>query len=115
MKFLVALILTALFSFIAGLLLPWWSIAVVAFLVALFIHQGPARSFLAGFLATFLLWCILSWWIDMKNESILSSRIGTLLGVGNHPFLLILITGLVGGLVAGFAALSGSFAGRHRR
>jgi hypothetical protein len=109
MKFLAAFLLTALVAFIAGLQLPWWSIAIVSFLVALLIRQRAGRAFLAGFLGVFVLWCILSWWIDTKNESILSSRIGLLLGVGQHPFLLILITGVVGGLVAGLAALSGSF------
>ena len=109
MKFLAALILTALLSFIAGLYLPWWGIAIAAFVVALIVYQNAGMAFLAAFAGLLLLWSGLAFWIDSGNESILSARIGELLGIGNNAFLLILITGAVGGLVAGFAAMSGSF------
>ena len=109
MKFLTALILTALLSFIAGLYLPWWSIAIAAFLVGLLVIQKAGLSFLASFSGVLLLWSGLSFWIDIKNDGILSARIGELLGIGSNPFLLILITGFVGGLVGGFAAMSGTF------
>ena len=55
MKFFVSLLLTALLSFAACLYLPWWSIALAAFLVAALVPQKPFRSFLAGFAALFLL------------------------------------------------------------
>ena len=109
MKFIVALILTALLSFIAGLYFPWWSIALCAFITALLIYQRSWKAFLAGFIGLLLLWSGLALWIDVKNESILSARIGELFGIGNNSFLLVLITGIVGGIVAGFAAMSGSF------
>ncbi|HKZ68067.1 MAG TPA: hypothetical protein VJ111_16985 [Chitinophagaceae bacterium] len=109
MKFLAALILTALFSFIAGLYLPWWGIVIAAFIVALIVYQKAGMAFLAAFSGLLLLWSSLALWIDSSNESILSARIGELLGIGNNSFLLILITGAIGGLVAGFAAMSGSF------
>jgi hypothetical protein len=109
MKFLAALILTVLLSFIAGLYLPWWGIAIAAFVVALIVYQNAGMAFLAAFAGLLLLWSGLAFWIDSGNESILSARIGELLGIGNNAFLLILITGAIGGLVAGFAAMSGSF------
>lgn len=109
MKFLAALVLTALLSFIAGLYLPWWGFAVAAFVVGLLVIQKAGLSFLAGFCGVLLLWSGLSFWIDTKNEGILSARIGELLGIGPNSFLLILITGFLGGLVGGFAAMSGTF------
>ena len=109
MKFFAAFILTALFSFIAGLYFDWWSLAIIAFLIAILVHQKAGKAFLSGFLALFLLWGTLAWWIDMKNHSILATKISSLLGIGDQPLLLVLITGLLGGLVAGFAAMSGSF------
>ena len=109
MKFIVAVILTALLAFITGLYFPWWMIAVASFVVALLVYQKAWKAFVTGFLGLLLLWIGLAYWIDIKNESILSAKIGELLGIGNNSFLLILITGLIGGLVAGFAALSGSF------
>ncbi len=108
MKFIAAVIITLLLSFISGLYLPWWGIAVISFVVALVIHQRGWRAFLSGFLALFLLWILLALWRDIPNDSILSSKIGDLLGVGRSPMLVMLITGLIGGLVAGIAALTGS-------
>ena len=109
MRFLSALLLTALCSFVAGLYLPWWSLAVMAFLVALLVHQRAGKAFLAAFIALFLLWGGLALWIDVRNTGILSARIGALLGIGTNTLLLVLITGLIAALVAGFAALSGSY------
>ena len=115
MKFLTALILTALLSFIAGLYLPWWGIAIAAFLVGLLVIQKAGLSFLSGFSGVLLLWSGLAFWINVKNESIMSARIGELLGIGANSFLLILITGFIGGLVAGFAATSGTFFAQHQK
>ena len=109
MKFIISLLLTALLSFTAGLYLPWWSIALCAFVVAALILQQPLRAFLAGFLGVFLLWLIFSWSIDASNNQILSHRIAQIFPLGGISFLLILITAMVGGLVSGLAALSGSY------
>jgi hypothetical protein len=108
MRFFLATLLIALLSFIAGLFLPWWSIAIVAFLVALLLQQGIGRSFLAGFAGIFLLWALVAFWIDVKNESLLSHKIAQLFPLGGSSFLLILITALIGALVGGFAAMAGS-------
>ena len=109
MKFIVSVILTALLSFAAGLYLPWWSIAICAFIVAVFILQHPFKAFLAGFAGIFLLWLFFAWSIDAANEQILSHKIAQIFPLGGMSFLLVLITALVGGLVAGLAALSGSY------
>ncbi len=111
MKFTTAIILTAMTGFIAGILpfSPWWGFAITSLLVALLIHQKAGKAFLAGFLGIFLLWAGLAWWMDMKNNGILSQKIAQILPLNGNSLLLILVTGIVGGLVAGFAAMSGSF------
>lgn len=109
MKFFTATILTAILAFISGLFLPWWGIAITSLLVAVLVHQKAGKAFLAGLLGVFLLWAGLAWWIDMKNNGILSKKIATILPLGGNTILLILVTGLIGGLIAGFAAMSGSF------
>jgi hypothetical protein len=109
MKFLTATILTAILAFISGLFLPWWGIAITSLLVAVLVHQKAGKAFLSGLLGVFLLWVGLAWWIDMKNNGILSKKIATILPLGGNTILLILVTGLIGGLIAGFAAMSGSF------
>ncbi len=109
MKFITATILTALLAFISGLFLPWWGIAIAALLVAVLVHQKAGKAFLSGLLGIFLLWAGLAWWIDMKNNGVLSERIALILPLNGNSVLLIGITALVGGLVGGLAALSGSF------
>ena len=81
----------------------------MSFLVAVLVAQRPGKAFLAGFLGLFLLWGCVALWLDIRNKGVLSGRIGELLGLGNNSMLLILVTALLGGLVAGFAALSGSY------
>lgn len=108
MKILLAVLLIAILSYLAGLYLPWWNIAIIAFLTALFIPLKPGYAFLAGFLGIFLMWAIVALWWDIKNESILSHKIAQLFPLGGSSFLLIMVTALVGGLVGGFAAMSGS-------
>lgn len=108
MRFILAVLLTAALSFIAGLYLPWWSIAPVAFLVALLLRLRIGYGFLAGFLGIFLCWGLLAFWIDLKNESILSRKIAQIFPLEGSAALLILVTALVGGLVGGFAAMAGS-------
>ncbi|MFZ6023063.1 MAG: hypothetical protein ACOYVG_01255 [Bacteroidota bacterium] len=111
MKFLTALLLTILLAFATGLyaVLPWWSFAVTSFIVALTIHQKPGKSFLTGFAGLFLLWTILALLKDTANEHILATKVANILPLGGSYLILILVTGLIGGLVSGLAALTGSY------
>ena len=108
MRMLLSILLIAAFAFLAGLYLPWWSIAVIAFLVTLFIPQRVLHGFLSGFLGIFLLWALLAYWIDIGNHSILSGKISLLFKLGGSSILLILVTAFFGGLVGGFAGMAGS-------
>ncbi|HMS63988.1 MAG TPA: hypothetical protein PKD83_01900 [Ignavibacteria bacterium] len=109
MKFISAIILTAALSYIAGMFLPWWIIAVIAFLTAVLLSQKPMKSFLCGFISIFLLWAGMSFWISFNNNNILAYKISMLIFNISVPSLLIIVTGFTGGLVAGFAALAGSY------
>ena len=114
MKFLICTLLTALLAFATGLFMPWWGIAVAAFVVPLFLYQRPGLSFLAGFAAIFLLWAILAWVVSATNDNILARKIAVVLPLGGSVFALVLVTAFVGALVGGFAALSGSLIARKR-
>ena len=110
MKFLVATILTALLSFIAGIYIPfWWFFAIVALIVAVLVHQKSGKAFLAGFLGLFILWLVLVIWMDNGNDGVLSAKIASLLPLGGSKGALLFVTAFIGGLIAGFAALTGSF------
>ena len=110
MKFFNSFLLTALLSFIAGIYISyWWFFAVVAFLVAALIHQKGYKAFFAGFLALFILWFVLAFWMDFVNEGVLSVKIASILPLDGSKWMLMIVTAFIGGLVAGFAALSGSY------
>jgi hypothetical protein len=110
MKFFNSFLLTALLSFIAGIYISyWWFFAVVAFLVAALIHQKGYKAFFAGFLALFILWFVLAFWMDFANEGVLSVKIASILSLDGSKWMLMIVTAFIGGLIAGFAALSGSY------
>lgn len=109
MKFGVSVLLTIITAFAAGLYLPFWSVALVSFGVAAFVYQKPGMAWLTGFVSILLCWGLLAFWIDVQNESILSTRMANLFPLGGSSGLLILITALVGAIIGGMAALSGSF------
>ena len=108
MKFITAILLTALLGFAAPLYFAWWSFAVTSAIVALAVNQSAFKAFVTGFFGLFLLWGVLAFVIDVRNEHLLSQKIATLLPLGGAYNVLIVITALVGAFVSGFAALTGS-------
>jgi cbb3-type cytochrome oxidase subunit 1 len=115
MKFTISLILTALLSFAVCLFSTWWSIAVVAFLVAVLIPQKPAKAFFAAFFALFLLWGTLCFFISNNNHHLLAHKVSLIIFNMDSPYLLMLATAIIGALIAGFAALSGSYLRRGNK
>ena len=108
MRLLLSILLIAALGYLAGLVLPWWSIAIIAFGVTALIPQGTGTGFLSGFLGIFLLWALVATWIDIANYQILSHKIALLLPLGGSSVLLILVTAFIGALVGGFAGMAGS-------
>jgi hypothetical protein len=94
MRFTLATLLTAALSFIAGLYLPWWSIAVVAFLVALLIKQKIGLAYLSAFAAISLLWGGLALFVHIRNKGLLTQKIAQIFPLNGNAFLLISITAL---------------------
>ena len=64
-------------------------------------------NFLAGFLAIGILWLLKAWLQDAGGSSDLSERVAKIFTLPRKE-LLFVVTAVVGGLVGGFAALSGS-------
>jgi len=111
MKFSIALLLTALLTFAVGLfsnVFPWWSFVICALIVAAAIYQKPWKAFTAAFLGVFILWIILAALLDFPNEHLLSGKVAEILHVGSYSVVLI-VTGIIGGLVAGMGGLTGSY------
>lgn len=109
MKTVVFTFLMALLCFVSCLYLPWWSIAVVAFVLAVVFEQNALVSFSCAFGAVFLLWFGISFYLSVNNEHILANRVAMLIIKKESPWLLMLLTACLGGVVAGLAAITGSF------
>ncbi len=109
MKLVSAIITVIIISAILENFLPWWTIAPVAFIVSYLFKLKWYQAFLAGFLGLFILWAGMSFFIDHSNEHILSDKVSVLFFKSVKPMALIIMTGVIGGLVAGFGGLAGSF------
>ncbi len=112
MKFSIALLITCLTGLALGTLgvAPWWSFVVPAAVVGALVRQPAAQSFAAGFLGMFIAWGGLAWWIDWQNHSLLSQKVALVLPAGGSAAVLLFITGCIGGLLSGIAALCGYYA-----
>jgi hypothetical protein len=103
--FILVLVLAAA----AQLLLPWWSLAVVAFLVGAALARTGKHAFWAGFGGAALSWLLPAVWLNMRNDGLLAHRVAQLLPLGGSPALLLLVTALVSGLAGGLAGLAGAW------
>lgn len=101
-NFIATLILGLLFSFF----LPWWNVMVAAFVAGIMFPLKRWLAFFTPFLAIFILWSFQTSIISSSNDFILAKKIAQLLYV-NNTILLIILTGIIGGLAAGLAGVYG--------
>lgn len=106
-KSLINFIVTLIVAIILSQFLPWWSVMVASFVTALFFSVKRAAVFFVPFLAIFLFWAVYAFWLGNSNDFIMAKKIAVLLPLGGNPYLLILVTGFIGGLAAGVSALFG--------
>lgn len=104
-KKIINFVLTLVLAYILGLFSPWWSVMISAVLTAFLIPLKKSSVFFIPFLAIALLWIIQSWLLSSVNDYTLAKKIAILLPLDGNPFLLIGVTGIVGGLAAGIAAI----------
>ncbi|WPQ60934.1 hypothetical protein SIO70_21495 [Chitinophaga sancti] len=114
MKSFPRFILIVILSYLGGLFLAWWTVAIAAFIVAVIIPLPPLRSFMNGFIAVFLLWLALALLADVRNDHILANRMSELILKVKSPILIGVVSAFIGGLTAGLGSLSGSFL-RYKR
>ena len=105
MKFTIPLVSIAVLAFILELFLPWWSIAISGFLLGYGFKSNA--NFFAGFLGIGFLWLGKALIIDLNAAMPLAENVAAILKLNSKPLLLLVMT-LIGGLVGGFATLTGS-------
>jgi hypothetical protein len=103
MRFLIQLLVITILASIFELFLPWWSIALAAFIGGYFF---PTRiNFIAGFLSIAILWSIMAIIIEISAAAPLTERVAAIFKLSKP--LLFVVTAVLGGLVGGFAAMAG--------
>lgn len=108
MKFIATAFLSALLAFALGLYFPWWTVALAGAIVSAVLNPKPWQAFLAGMAGVFLLWYLVIYLKSTANSHVLAHRMSLFILKQDSPGMLILVSALVGGLVAGFGALTGS-------
>ncbi|KAA2242418.1 hypothetical protein F0L74_07680 [Chitinophaga agrisoli] len=115
MKFLASLILIVALSYLGGLFLDWWSVALAAFLASLLLALSPGKGFIHGFIAVFLFWLALAFFQDVRNDHILANRVSEIFLQMRSPILIGIVSAFIGGLVGGMGGLSGGLLRRALR
>ncbi|MVM33243.1 hypothetical protein GO755_24595 [Spirosoma sp. HMF4905] len=106
---MIQIILIAVLSLLAQFVLPWWSLAIIAFLVCFWRSSSAGQSFFAGFYGVALVWLAYAILLHSRTDGVFTGRMSELLFKTNSAILPGLVTAIVGGLVGGLAGLSGYF------
>ncbi|MFY0255826.1 hypothetical protein ACDQ55_17935 [Chitinophaga sp. 30R24] len=109
MKSFAHFLLILIVAYVVGMVMPWWSVAVVAFLVTLLLPLAPGKSFFSGFIGVFVLWLILAFYMDVRNDHLLANRMSQMILQIKSAPLIGVVSAFLGGLVAGFAALTAAY------
>lgn len=107
MRFLFSIILTMLLAALAEYFFAWWTIVLVAFIIALLFRLKPGKAFLAGFLSIAILWLAWTLKIDHANQHILSQRMAKLFSLPGYGWF-IGVEVFIGALLGGLGAWSGA-------
>lgn len=105
---MIELILIAIISLIAQLMLPWWSLVVVSFVICCWRNQSAGRAFMQGFGGIAIVWFLYALLIHFRTEGVLTGRMGLMFLKSAAPIGMLLLTPLLGGIVGGFAGMAGA-------
>lgn len=108
MGFIIRILIIAGLSYAAELILPWWSIVIVAFIIGALWKSSSANAFLSGVLGLGLLWFGAALLFSTSSNSPLPEHVAALFQLGSS-ILLAAVTGLIGGVIGGLASLSGNY------
>jgi hypothetical protein len=101
------LIFTIILAYVLSLYLPWWSVMLAAVISGYLIPLKKGSVFFIPFIAIALLWMVQSYLIGQANDFVLAKKIATLLSLQGNERLLLLVTGIIGGLAAGISGILG--------
>lgn len=89
-----------------GFLFPWWWPALAAYGAGFWLGKKGSQAFLSGFAGAGGAWLLLAAFMDWRNQHILSGRVALIFHLPS-PWLLLVLTALIGGLIGGLGAWAG--------
>ncbi|MEP2026880.1 MAG: hypothetical protein ABJH98_08845 [Reichenbachiella sp.] len=107
MLFLFRLILISVVTYLLALVAPWWSAILCAAVITFFLPGNNFNAFLSGFMGVGLIWMVMAWKVDVETNSIMSQKMVELFPV-DEVNMLIIISGVIGGLAGALGAFSGN-------
>ena len=97
--------LTILFAFVFSIFMPWWSVMIASFITSLLISLEKIMIFLIPFFAVFIYWTVYCYLLSSSNDFILATKISELMSLRSSPYLLIIISGTIGGFSSAASAI----------
>jgi hypothetical protein len=99
--------LTAIASWFALMVMPWWIPLPIAFFIILICPMKNGRAFLATGTGAALCYLLYSINADQANEHILSTKMATLFHLPSYSFMIV-VTALIGFITAGLGGWTGA-------
>jgi len=106
MLYILILVVSAFAQFFG----PWWSLPVVCFVLCFWKSDSAKSAFLIAALAAATLWLAYAGFLHYVTQGVMTAKI-TQLFLQKFPYdaALIALTGILAGIVAGFAGLAGFY------
>ena len=105
------LILILIMVLIGGLLenyFAWYSMGIAFGILSYVFALNGKSAFWLGLIAGFLLWSFSAFWIDWQHPSSLPLKIAQIFPFGGKWALIVLFTGIIGGLTGGIWSFLGA-------
>ena len=94
-------------GYVTQLIAPWWIVACTSAVLCFALNAYVLEAFIAGLLGTGSTWLMLAWQVHTTTQGQLSGKVAQLLSI-EDPLLLIVGTGIIGGVASGLGGMSGS-------
>ena len=107
-RFITVMVLMAITSYIAIMLMPWWISMFIAFILILLLPMRAMKAFLATALGAVISYTALSLQADIANQHILSTKMAVLFFHTQSFWLMIIFTALIGFITAGLGGWTGA-------
>jgi hypothetical protein len=87
---------------------PWYSMGIAFGILSYIFALDGKSAFYLGLISGFLIWGFGAYWVDLQHPSTLPFRMAQIFPLGGKVWLLMLITGVFGGITGGLWSVLGA-------